>query len=156
MTATQKTTRGCVQGTEHSVAPCVKGRVAKGLMNLREGKKLVTPTFPSCSYSYSGNQEFPLRYAACLSSAGHAERAHGELNRAVRSLNHAWFHAEGGCVVPKIPRPRRGADGGYESAACAGGGGVRQNSPCSLCRLPAAPCGTREFRCQFTVRCVNR
>ncbi|CAM9888575.1 unnamed protein product, partial [Ectocarpus sp. 4 AP-2014] len=64
------------------------------------------------SETQPGNQEFPLRFAACLSSAGHVERAHRELNRAVRALNHAWFHAEGGAVVPRLPRPRRGADGG--------------------------------------------
>ncbi|CAM9809280.1 unnamed protein product, partial [Ectocarpus fasciculatus] len=68
------------------------------------------------SETQPGNQEFPLRYAAYLSSAGHVERAHRELNRAVRALNHAWFHAEGGSVVPKIPRPRRGAEGGCDRA----------------------------------------
>lgn len=59
------------------------------------------------------NQEFPLRYAANLQSAGHEKTAHQEFNRIIKALNHVWFYTEGGSAVPKIPRPGAEAHGEY-------------------------------------------
>lgn len=62
-------------------------------------------------FSCPANTFFPLRYVACLNTAGYQERAHHEMHRVVNTLNHNWFTAGGGSAVPKIPRPGDTADG---------------------------------------------
>lgn len=75
----------------------------------------LTPLSPRLTFLLLGtdNQEFPLRYAANLESAGHQNKAHQEFNRVIKAFNHVWFFAEGGLAVPKIPRPGAAADGEY-------------------------------------------